>query len=120
MDELRSGNGEGGGRPHPFTVVAFWAGVMLAENRGDTVTRAAEAFLFCARAGVSGLLAHDEWGGSSFPSEKAFSASRERGGMTATGAVAVRPCVTRTTVVCGVNVGRGWGAHQSGPDTEGG
>ena len=71
--------------------------------------KSAEAFLFCTRAGVSGLLAHNEWEGSSFPSEKAFSASRERGGMTATGTFAVRPCVTRTTFVCGVNVGRGWG-----------
>ena len=71
--------------------------------------KSAEAFLFCTRAGVSGLLAHYKWGGSSFPSEKAFSASRERGGTTATGTVVVRPCVTRTTVVCGVNVGRDWG-----------
>ena len=27
-------------RPRPFLVVAFWAGFVLAENRGDTVTRA--------------------------------------------------------------------------------
>ena len=61
------------------------------------------------RAGVSELLAHDEWGGSSFLSEKAFSASREWGGMAAAGAIVVQPCVTRTTVVCGGNVGRDWG-----------
>ena len=47
--------------------------------------KSAEAFLFCSRAGASGLLAHDEWGRSSFPSEKTFSVSRERGGMTEQG-----------------------------------
>ena len=71
--------------------------------------KSAEAFLSCTRAGVSGFLAHDEWGWSSFPSEKAFSASREWGGMTATGTAAVLLCVTRTTAVCGINVGRDWG-----------
>ena len=70
--------------------------------------KSAEAFLFCTRAGVSGLLAHDEWGWPSFPPKKSLSASRERGGMTATGTIAVRLCVTRTTVVCGANMGRGW------------
>ena len=65
--------------------------------------KSAEKILFCTRAGVSGLLAYDERGGSSFPSEKAFFPSREWGGMTATGTVAVLLCVTQTTVVCGVN-----------------
>ena len=32
--------------------------------------KSAGAFLFCTRAGVSGLPAHDEWGGSSFPFRK--------------------------------------------------
>ena len=40
VDGLRSPNGGGGGRPRPFAVVTFWAGFVLAENRGDTVTRA--------------------------------------------------------------------------------
>ena len=72
--------------------------------------KSAEAFVFCIRAGVSEQLAHGEWGGSSFPSEKAFSASRERGEIIAAETVAVRPCVTRrTAVVCGENVGRDWG-----------
>ena len=39
VDGLRNPNGGGGGRPRPFVVVAFWAGFVLAENRGDTVTR---------------------------------------------------------------------------------
>ena len=65
--------------------------------------------MFCTRAGVSELRAHEEWGASSFPPEKALSASGERGGMTAAETVAVRPCVTRTAVGCGVNVGQGWG-----------
>ena len=69
----------------------------------------AEACLSYTRAGVSGLLAHDEWGWSSFPSEKAFSASREWDGMIATGTATVLLCVIRTTAVCGVNVGRDWG-----------
>ena len=61
------------------------------------------------RAGVSERLAHDEWVGSSFPSEKAFSASRKWCGVTAAGAVVVRLCVARATPVCWVNVGRDWG-----------
>ena len=71
--------------------------------------KSAVAFVLCTSAGVSELLAHDEWGGSSFPSEKAFSASRGWGEMTAAGAIAVQLCVTRTTAVCGVKVGRDWG-----------
>ena len=39
MDGLKSPNGGGGERPRPFVVVAFWAGFVLAENRGNTVTR---------------------------------------------------------------------------------
>ena len=64
------------------------------------------AFVLCTCAGVSELLAHDEWEGSSFFSEKAFSASRGWGEMTAAGAIAVQLCVTRTTAVCVVKVGR--------------
>ena len=103
VDGLRSPNGGGGGRPRPFVIVAIWAEIPLQG------LKSAQAFVFCTRAGVSELLAHDEWGGSSFPSEKAFFVSRERGGMTAAGTVAVQPCVTRTTVVCGANVSRDWG-----------
>ena len=66
-------------------------------------------FVSGTRAGVSERLAHDEWVWSAFPSEKAFSASRKWCGMTAAGAVAVQLCVARTTAVCWVNVGRGWG-----------
>ena len=48
-------------------------------------------------------------GGLSFPSKKAFSACGEWGGITTAGAVVVRLCVTRTTVVYGVDAGRDWG-----------
>ena len=75
----------------------------------------AGAFVSGTRAGVYEQLTHDEWVGSSFPAEKAFSASRKRCGMTAAGAVAVRLCAARTTAVCWVNVGRAGGTHQSGP-----
>ena len=111
VDGLRSPNEGGGGSPRPFLVVAFWAGFVLAENRGDTVQglKSSEAFLSCIRAEVSELHANVYWRRSSFSSEKAFTASRERGKMIATGTVAVRPCVTRTTVACGVNVGRDLG-----------
>ena len=68
--------------------------------------KSAVVFVLCTCAGVSELLAHDEWGGSSFPSEKASSVSRGWGGMTAAGAIAVQLGVTRTTTVCGVKVGR--------------
>ena len=71
--------------------------------------KSAVAFVLCICAGVSELLAHDEWGGSSLPSEKVFSASRGWGGMSATGPIAVQLCVTRTTAVCGVKVGQEWG-----------
>ena len=37
---LRSPNGGGGDRPRPFIIIAIWAGFVLAENRGNTVTRA--------------------------------------------------------------------------------
>ena len=37
---LQSFNGGGGDRPRPFIMIAIWAGFVLAENRGNTVTRA--------------------------------------------------------------------------------
>ena len=40
VNGLKRPNKGGGGRPRPFAVVAFWAGFVLAENRGDNVTRA--------------------------------------------------------------------------------
>ena len=67
--------------------------------------KSAAAVVLCTCAGVSELLVHDEKRRSSFPSEKAFSASRKWDGMTATGAVAVQLCVTRATAVCGVVLG---------------
>ena len=35
---LRSTSRGGGGRPRPFIIIAIWAGFMLAENRGSTVS----------------------------------------------------------------------------------
>ena len=37
---LRSPNGGGSDRPRPFIIIAIWADFVLAENRGNTVTRA--------------------------------------------------------------------------------
>ena len=54
VDGLKSPNGVGGGRPRPFVVVAFWAGFVLAENRGDTVTRA------LVSRGI--FVSHSSWG----------------------------------------------------------
>ena len=90
-DRLRSSNGGGGNRPRLFVIIAIWAGFVLVENRGGTVARLKSpvAFVLCTCAGVSELLAHDEWRGYYFPSEKAFSASRGWGGITAAGEIAV-------------------------------
>ena len=38
-DRLRSPNEDGGDKPRPFIINAIWAGFVLAENRGGTVTR---------------------------------------------------------------------------------
>ena len=35
---LRSPNGGGGDRRRPFIIIVIWAGFMLAENRGSTVS----------------------------------------------------------------------------------
>ena len=35
---LRSPNGGRGNRPRPFIIIMIWAGFMLAENRGGTVS----------------------------------------------------------------------------------
>ena len=57
--------------------------------------------------GVSELLGHDGWGGSSFPLEKAFSASRKWGGMTAAGTTAVQLLrITNDWAICEDGVGR--------------
>ena len=72
----------------------------------------AVALLLCIRTGISELLAHDEWGGSSSPSGKAFSASRKWGGMTAARAIAVR-------LLCIMNDCRlrSWGGSRLGAHT---
>ena len=79
----------------------------------------AVALVSCIHTGVSELIAHDEWRGSSFASGKAFSASRKCGGMAAAGTFAVRllyherlPSATLRWVETG-------GTNQSGPGTEG-
>ena len=36
---LRSPNGGGGDKPRSFVIIAIWAGFVLAENRGNAVTR---------------------------------------------------------------------------------
>ena len=43
--------------------VSCWLRIVETPLQG---LKSAEAFLFCTRAGVSGLLAHDEWGGLLF------------------------------------------------------
>ena len=48
----------------------------IAEIPLQELTSAVELVL-CIHTGVSELLAHDEWGGSSYPSGKAFSVSRK-------------------------------------------
>ena len=37
---MRERNGEGCDRPRPFSVIAIWAGIVLAKCRGSTVTSA--------------------------------------------------------------------------------
>ena len=72
----------------------------------------AVAFIECIHTGVSELLAHDEWGGSSFPSGKVSSASRKWGGMTAAGTIAVR--LLGITNDCRL---RSWGGSRLGAQT---
>ena len=69
--------------------------------------KSAVALVLCIHVGVSELLAHDENGEFSFPSGKAFSVSREWGGMAA--AVRIRTCESRTTADCKVGLGQDWG-----------
>ena len=68
------------GRVRSFSSRSGWASC-LSRIAGVPLQglKSAAAFILCPCAGVSGLLVHDEWRGSSFPSEKAFSASCERG-----------------------------------------
>ena len=78
-NSLRSPNGEGGtGRVRLLSSqsgqASSWPRIAKAPLQG---LKSAVAVVLCTRAGVSELLAHHEWGGSSFPSKKAFSSSRE-------------------------------------------
>ena len=89
---LRSPNGGGGDRPRPFITsrsgqALCWPRIAEIPLQGLT---SAIALVLCIHTGVSELLGHDGWEGSSFPSGKAFSASRKWGGMTAAGTIAVR------------------------------
>ena len=71
--------------------------------------KSAEVFVFCTRAGVSEQLIHDEWGGVFVSFRKDILCVQRTRRNDRAGTVAVRPCVTRTAVVCRVNVGRDWG-----------
>ena len=90
---LRSPNGGGGDRPHPFIIIAIWAQALCWPRIAEIPLQglsSAVALVLCIHTGISELLAHGEWGRSSFPSGKVFSASRKWGGMTAAGTIAVR------------------------------
>ena len=79
---LRSPNGGGGDRPRPFTIIVIWAQALCWPRIAEIPLQglvSAVALVLCIHTGVSELLAHDEWGGSSFLFRKAFSASCERG-----------------------------------------
>ena len=112
---LRSPNGGGGDRPRPFIIIAIWAqafcSLTIAEIPLQGLTSAV-ALVLHIHTGASELLAHDEWGGSSFPSGKAFSASRKWGGITAAGTIAVR--LLRITNVCNL---QSWGEPRLGAHT---
>ena len=66
---MREGNGRGCDRPRPLSVIAIWAGIVLAKYRGGTVTSAQVS----SGIGIMHLcwgseqLAHDEWGRVFFP-----------------------------------------------------
>ena len=70
---LRSPNGGGGDRPRPFIIIAIWAQALcwprIAEMPLQGLTSAV-ALVLCIHTGVSELLAHDEWGESSFLLER--------------------------------------------------
>ena len=79
---LRWPNGGGGDRPRPFIIIAIWAQALCWPRFAEILLQglvSAVALVLCTHTGVSELLAHDEWGGSSFLFRKAFSASCERG-----------------------------------------
>ena len=54
--------------------VLCWPRIVKIPLQGLT---SAVAFVLCIHTGVSELLAHDEWGESSFSSGKVFSASKK-------------------------------------------
>ena len=79
---LRSPNGGGGDRPRSLIIIAIWAQALCWPRIAEILLQglvSAVALVLCIHTGVSELLAHDEWGGSSFLFRKAFSASCERG-----------------------------------------
>ena len=107
-------------RPRLFITIVIWAGFVLAENHGNTVTR--------AHVNRSIGIMHPSWdlclpmmnGGSAFLSGKVFSTFRKRGGIIAEGTIAVR--LLRITNDF-PSAKLGWvetgGTHQFGPGTEG-
>ena len=78
---LRCPNGGGGDRPRPFIIIAISAQALCWPRIAEIPLQglvSAVALVLCIHTEVSELLAHDEWGGSSFLFRKAFSASCER------------------------------------------
>ena len=68
---LQSLNGGGGDRPRPFIIIAIWAGFVLTENRGNTITRAhVSSSIGIMHLYIPELLGHDEWGGLLSPQER--------------------------------------------------
>ena len=65
---MRERNGGGCDRPRPFSVIAIWAGILLAKCRGGTAQalKSALALVLCICAWGSEQLAHDGWGGVVF------------------------------------------------------
>ena len=79
---MREGNGGGCDRPRSFIIIAIWAQALCWPRIAEIPLQrlvSAVALVLCIHTGVYELLAHDEWGGSSFLFRKAISASCERG-----------------------------------------
>ena len=79
---MQERNGGGCVRLRPFIIIAIWAQALCWPRIAEIPSQgfvSAVALVLCIHTGVSELLAHDEWGGSSFLFRKAFSASCERG-----------------------------------------
>ena len=113
---LRCPNGGGGGRPRPFIIIVIWAGFILAENRGSTVSYkgSSQQWHYYYAFMLGSLSCLPMMSRRVFlPLRKGIFCVQRMGWNSTARTIAVRSYITKTTAACEGKGGPKLGVHTS-------